>query len=87
MLDRIKFISALDAHLALKGLYVNNHNFIQVKGTVMGTIAAPNDANVCMGQLEDRFVYRTPSIGDKISWDTLLTEDTIKDTFIVFQEK
>ena len=29
----------------------------------------------------------TKAIGDKISWDTLLTEDTSKDTFIVFKEK
>ena len=27
------------------------------------------------------------TIGDKISLDTLLTEDTSKDTFIVFKEK
>ena len=27
------------------------------------------------------------TIGDKISSDTLLTEDTSKDTFIVFKEK
>ena len=27
------------------------------------------------------------TIGDKISWDTLLTEDTSKDTFVVFKEK
>ena len=26
------------------------------------------------------------TIGDKISWDTLLTEDSSEDTFIVFKE-
>ena len=49
----------LDKVLKLNNFAFNNHNFIQVTGTAMGTRAAPNDANVYMGRLEDRFVYRT----------------------------
>ena len=32
-------------------------------------------------------LFLQQTIGDKISWDTLLTEATSKDTFIVFTEK
>ena len=49
----------LDKVLKLNNFAFNNHNFIQVTGTAMGTRVAPNDANVYMGRLEDRFVYRT----------------------------
>ena len=49
----------LDKVLKLNNITFNNHNFIHVRCTAMGTRAAPNYANVYMGRLEDRFVYRT----------------------------
>ena len=33
-------------------------NYIQIKGTAMGTRAAPNFANVYMSRFEDQFVYQ-----------------------------
>ena len=41
--------------LKLNNFTFDNHNFIQVKGTAMGTRAAPNLANVYMGRFEDTF--------------------------------
>ena len=49
----------LEKVLKLNNFTFDNHNFIQVKGTAMGTRAAPNFANVYMGRFEDTFVYRT----------------------------
>ena len=49
----------LDKVLKLNNFTLNNHNSLQVKGRAMGTTAAPNDAKVYMGRLEDRFLYRT----------------------------
>ena len=46
----------------------DNHNFIQVKGTAMGTRAAPNFANVYMGRFEGAFVYRTEWSHYIIDW-------------------
>ena len=46
----------------------NQENFIQVKGTAMGTRAAPNFANVYMGRLEEKFVYQTDQFGYIIDW-------------------
>ena len=45
--------------LKLNNFTFDNHNFIQVKGTAMGTRAAPNFVNVYMGRFEHTFVYRT----------------------------
>ena len=70
----------LDNVLNLNNFIFNNHNFIQVKGTAMGTGAAPNDANVCMGQLEDRFVYRTPRYNHIIHWISF-----INDIFLIWK--
>ena len=70
----------LDKVLTLNHFAFNNHNFIQVKDTAMGTRAAPNDANAYMGRLEDRFVYRTPwynHIIDRISF--------INDIFLIWK--
>ena len=49
----------LEKVLKLNNFTFDNHNFILVKGTAMGTGAAPNFANVYMGRFEDTFVYRT----------------------------
>ena len=54
--------------LKLNNFTFDNHNFIQVKGTVMGTRAAPNLANVYMGWFEDKFVYRTEWSHYIIDW-------------------
>lgn len=42
--------------LKLNNFTFNDENVIQVKGTAMGTRAAPNFANVYMGRPEDKFV-------------------------------
>ena len=46
----------------------------------MGTRAALNDANVCMGQLEDRFFYRTPWYNHIIHWISF-----INDMFLIWK--
>ena len=54
--------------LKLNNFTLNQENFIQVKGTAMGTRAAPNVANVYMGRLEEKFVYQTDWFGYIIDW-------------------
>ena len=54
--------------LKLNNFTFNQENFIQVKGTAMGTRAAPNFANVYMGRLEEKFVYQTDWFGSIIDW-------------------
>ena len=49
----------LEKVLKLNNFTFNQENFIQIKGTAMGTRAAPNFANVYMGRLEEQLVYRT----------------------------
>ena len=71
----------LDKVLKLNNFTFNNHNFIQVKGTAMGTRAAPNYANVYMGRLEDRFVYRTQWYNHIIDWIRF-----IDDIFLIWKE-
>ena len=58
----------LEKVLKLNNFTFDNHNFIQVKGTAMGTRAAPNFANVYMGRFEDTFVYRTEWYHYIIDW-------------------
>ena len=58
----------LEKVLKLNNFTFDNHNFIQVKGTAMGTRAAPNFANVYMGRFEDKFVYRTEWSHYIIDW-------------------
>ena len=58
----------LEKVLQLNNFTFDNHNFIQVKGTAMGTRAAPNFANVCIGRFEDTFVYRTEWSRYIIDW-------------------
>ena len=58
----------LEKVLKLNNFAFNNHNFIQVKVTLMGTRAAPNFANVYMGRFEDTFVYRTEWYHYIIDW-------------------
>ena len=58
----------LEKVLKLNNFTFDNHNFIQVKGTAVGTRAAPNFANVYMGRFEDKFVYRTEWSHYIIDW-------------------
>ena len=58
----------LEKVLKLNNFTFDNHNFIQVKGTAMGTRAAPNFANVYVGRFEDTFVYRTEWSHYLIDW-------------------
>ena len=48
----------LEKVLKLNNFTFRDLNYIQIKGTAMGTRAAPNFANVYMGRFEDRFVYQ-----------------------------
>ena len=48
----------LEKVLKLNNFTFGDLNYIQIKGTAMGTRAAPNFANVYMGRFEDRFVYQ-----------------------------
>ena len=45
--------------LILNNFVFNGVNYLQKKGTAMGTRAAPNFANVFMGYFEKRFVYQS----------------------------
>ena len=45
--------------LILNNFVFNGVNYLQKKGTAMGTRAAPNFANVFMGYYENRFVYQS----------------------------
>ena len=58
----------LEKVLKLNNFTFNQENFIQIKGTAMGTRAAPNFANVYMGRLEEQFVYRTVWFDYIIDW-------------------
>ena len=58
----------LEKVLKLNNFTFNDENFIQVKGTAMGTRPAPNFANIYMGRLEDKFVYRTDWFNYIIDW-------------------
>ena len=58
----------LEKVLKLNNFTFNEENFIQIKGTAMGTRAAPNFANVYMGRFEEQFVYRTVWFDYIIDW-------------------
>jgi len=58
----------LDKVLKLTNFTFDDENFIQVKGTEMGTRAAPSFANVYMGQLGDKFVYQKERLKYIIDW-------------------
>ena len=45
--------------LILNNFVFNGVNYFQKKGTAMGTLSAPNFANVFMGYFENRFVYQS----------------------------
>ena len=60
--------SLLEKVLKLNNFTFNLEHFIQVKGTAMGTRAAPNSANVYMGRLEDTFVYQRDCSNYIIDW-------------------
>ena len=48
----------LEKVLKLNNFTFRDLNYIKIKGTAMGTRAAPNFANVYMGRFEDQFVYQ-----------------------------
>ena len=52
----------------------NGENFLQVKGTAMGTRVAPKFANVYMGSIEKRFVYETTWVDDIIFWKRFIDD-------------
>ena len=66
--------------LKLNNFTFDNHNFIQVKGTAMGSRAAPNFANVYMVRFEDTFVYRTHWYHYIIDWVRF-----IEDIFLIWK--
>ena len=48
----------LEKVLKLNNFTFQDLNYIQIKGTAMGTRAAPNFAKIYMGRFEDEFVYQ-----------------------------
>ena len=48
----------LEKVLKLNNFTFHDLNYIQIKGTAMGTRAAPNFAKIYMGRFEDEFVYQ-----------------------------
>ena len=44
--------------LTMNNFIFNGQHFHQIKGTAMGTRAAPNYANLFMGRFEDKFIYK-----------------------------
>ena len=58
----------------LNNFTFNQEHFIQVKGTAMGTKAAPNFVNLYMGRLEDTFVYQTDWSNYVIDWIRLIDD-------------
>ena len=75
----------------LNSFALKDENFIQVKGTAMGTRAVPNFANVYIGQLEDKFVYQTEWFNYNTDWvrfvdDIFLIWEGSKDSLTAFIE-
>ena len=58
----------LEKVLKLNNFTFNNEHFLQLKGTAMGTRAAPNFANVFMGFFENKYVYETEWAKYVIDW-------------------
>lgn len=54
--------------LKLSNFTFNQENYVQIKGTGMGTRAALNFANVYMSQLEQKSVYQTDRFDYIIDW-------------------
>ena len=69
----------LNLVLMLNNFIFNNKHYLQIKGTAMGTRAAPNYANLFMGEFEEKYVY-----GSK--WKRYLTYygRFIDDIFIIW---
>ena len=64
----------LEKVLKMNNFTFNGEHFIQVKGTAMGTRAAPNFAHVYMGNIEKQFVYETPWINNIILWKRFIDD-------------
>ena len=52
--------SLLEKELKMNNFVFDNQNYLQVKGTAMGTRAAPNFANVYMGRREREYANESP---------------------------
>ena len=52
-------VSLMEQVLSKNNFVFNGQNYIQVKGTAMGTRAAPNYANLFMGLFEERHIYKS----------------------------
>ena len=63
-----KITLLLEKVLKLNNFTFCDLNYRQIKGTAMGTRAAPYFANVYMGRFEDRFVYRAHWYEDVLDW-------------------
>lgn len=69
----------LEKVLTLNNFSFNEENFLQIKGTAMGTRVAPNYANIFMGHFEKQFVYDT-------NWMALIRcwKRYIDDVFVIW---
>lgn len=71
----------LEKVLKLNNFTFRDLNYIQIKGTAMGTRAVPNFANVYMGRFEDRFVYQANWYEYVLDWIRF-----IDDIFMIWNE-
>ena len=58
----------LEKVLRLNNFTFNDEQFIQIKGTAMGSGVAPNFANVYIGRIEGNFVYKTEWSNNVVIW-------------------
>ena len=70
----------LEKVFRLNNFTFNDEQYIQIKGTAMGTRVAPNFANVYMGRFEENFVYKTEWSNYVILWVRL-----IDDIFLIWK--
>ena len=49
--------------LTLSNFVFNSNLYVQIKGSAMGTICAPDNANIFMAEFEQKYIY--PLIKDK----------------------
>ena len=55
-------VTLMELILTLNNFEFDDKFFTQIKGTAMGTRAAPNYANVYMGNFENKYIYESPAM-------------------------
>ena len=60
--------------LTLDNFEFDDKFFTQIKGTAMRTRAAPNYANVYMGNFENKYIYQNPAMANIIFYKRFIDE-------------